>query len=109
SSAALAEMADAVRAYRLAGARVYRALTALKTSDALAESGYRHLSRLLADHVRLDPAETNRLAKHAAALHETTSPSGAVVPADLPATSSYVDDGTVGDGHVEVIRDTMIR
>ncbi|MDL5160626.1 DUF222 domain-containing protein, partial [Actinomycetospora termitidis] len=26
-----------------------------------------------------------------------------------PATSSYVDDGTVGDGHVEVIRDTMIR
>ncbi|MDL5156241.1 HNH endonuclease signature motif containing protein [Actinomycetospora termitidis] len=109
SRAALAEIADAVTAHRLAGARVYRAILALEGSDAVAESGYRDLPRLLSDHVRLDPAESRRLARHAEALHPTVTPAGATLEPDLPATSTVVDHGEAGDGHVEVIRKTMTR
>ncbi|MEJ2871999.1 DUF222 domain-containing protein, partial [Actinomycetospora sp. OC33-EN08] len=78
-------------------------------SDAVAESGYRDLPRLLADHARLDPAETKRLARHAEALHPRVTPAGATVEPDLPATCTMVDDGEAGDGHVEVIWKTMTR
>lgn len=107
SAAALAETAYAVRALRLAQARCYRALHILQHSDAPSESGYRYLSRLLEDHVRLSPDEARRLARHAEALTQAVSPTGASVPAQLPATAASVHDGVIGDGHVEVIRRTM--
>ncbi|MEJ2867806.1 DUF222 domain-containing protein [Actinomycetospora sp. OC33-EN08] len=109
SRTALAEIADAMTAYRRAGARVYQAIAALDASDAVAESGYRDLPRLLADHARLDPAESRRLARHAEALHPRVTPAGATVEPDLPATCTMVDDGEAGDGHVEVIVKTMTR
>lgn len=107
SAAVLAETARAVRALRLAQARCYRALHTLQNSDAPSESGYRYLSRLLEDHLRLSPDEARRLARHAVALTPMVSPTGASVPARLPATSASVDSGVIGDGHVEVIRQTM--
>lgn len=109
SEAALAEAAEAVRALRLGGARLYRAITELEAGEAVAETGYRNLSRLLEDHVRLDTAEVKRLARHAAALRETVAPTGGTVPADLPATAAAVHEGTIGEDHVEVIRLTMKR
>ncbi|HEY2220795.1 HNH endonuclease signature motif containing protein [Actinomycetospora sp.] len=107
STAVLAETAQAVRALRLAQARCYRALYALQNSDAPSESGYRHLSRLLEDHVRLSPDEARRLARHAVALTAVVSPSGATVPSELPTTATLVEEGVIGDGHVDVIRRTM--
>lgn len=109
SEAALAEAAEAVRALRLGGARLYRAITELEAGEAVAETGYRNLSRLLEDHVRLDTGEVKRLARHAAALRETVAPTGGTVPADLPATAAAVHEGTIGEDHVEVIRLTMKR
>lgn len=109
SEAALAEAAEAVRALRLGGARLYRAITELEAGEAVAETGYRNLSRLLEDHVRLDTGEVKRLARHAAALRETVAPTGGTVPADLPATAAAVHEGWIGEDHVEVIRLTMKR
>ena len=109
AAAALAETAAAWQALRRAEARCYRALTALEDCDAVGETGYRATSRLLTDHVRIDPAEGRRLARHARALTATTSPTGAPVPAPLPATAIQVDAGVIGSGHVEVIRTAMRR
>ncbi len=109
SAAVLAETAAAASAVRLAQARFYRALAALEASEAVAESGYRHTSRLLAEHVRLDTAEATRLARHAHSLTPAVSPTGAEVPAALPATANHVHAGVIGPGHVEVIRRTMAR
>ena len=109
SVAVLAETAAAATAVRLAQARFYRALAALEASEAVAESGYRHTSRLLAEHVRLDTAEATRLARHARSLTGAVSPTGAPLPAALPATANHVHAGVIGPGHVEVIRRTMAR
>jgi hypothetical protein len=107
--AALAETAAAWEALRRVQARCYRALTALEACDAVGETGYRSTSRLLTDHVRVDPAEGLRLARHARALTGSVSPTGAAVPAELPATAEQVTGGVIGPGHVEVIRTTMRR
>ncbi|GLZ51529.1 HNH endonuclease signature motif containing protein [Actinomycetospora sp. NBRC 106378] len=109
SRAELAELADAVRAQRLAGARVYRAFTAVRAGDVLAESGYRKLSPLLEDHVRLDRTTVTKLDRHAEALHDTVTPTGSTTPASLPATAAAVDEGTVDADHVEVIAKVMDR
>src|SRR3954469_25773533 len=108
-AAALAETAAAWQALRRAQARCYAALTALEDCDAVGESGYRSTSRLLTDHVRIDPSEGLRLARHARALATTLTPTGAAVPAVLPATAEKVTAGAIGPGHVEVIRTTMRR
>ncbi|MCD2187748.1 HNH endonuclease [Actinomycetospora soli] len=105
----LAEGAAAVRARRLAGARLYRAINAIRDSDVLDETGYRRMSRLLEDHLRLDPTTVRLLERQADALRETVTPTGARTPADLPATAAVVDDGLVDEHHVEVIRKTMQR
>jgi hypothetical protein len=63
----------------------------------------------LTDHVRIDPAEGLRLARHARALATSMSPTGAPVPAPLPATAEKVSAGVIGPGQVEVIRTTMRR
>ncbi|MCD2187791.1 DUF222 domain-containing protein [Actinomycetospora soli] len=109
SLALLAEGAAAVRARRLAGARLYRAINAIRDSDVLDETGYRRMSRLLEDHLRLDPTTVRLLERQADALRETVTPTGARTPADLPATAAVVDDGLVDEHHVEVIRKTMQR
>ena len=109
SAAALHEAAAAWEALRRTQARCYRALTALHASDAIAESGYRSLPRLLADHLRVDDTETTRLHRHARALTPTLSPTGTPIPAALPATATQVTAGVIGPGHVEVIRKTMNR
>ncbi|MFC5062820.1 HNH endonuclease signature motif containing protein [Actinomycetospora atypica] len=109
SSTALAETAAAVQALRLAHARAYRALQGLQASDAVTETGYRSVTRLLEDHVRIDPSEALRLTRHAASLATTVSPTGSPEPADLPATAALVEAGTIGPGHVEVIRKTLHR
>src|ERR1700712_1949268 len=109
SVAALAETKASWEALRRAEARCYRSLTALEAGDAVGESGYRSTSRLLTDHVRIDPAEGLRLPRHARALTATVSSSGAVVSAELPATAAQVRAGVIGPGHVEVIRTTMKR
>jgi hypothetical protein len=108
-AAALAETAAAWEALRRAQARCYAALSALEACDAVGESGYRSTSRLLTDHVRIDPSEGLRLARHARALTATVSPTGAAVPASLPATAEKVAAGVIGPGHVEVIRTTIRR
>ncbi|WP_433803019.1 DUF222 domain-containing protein [Actinomycetospora sp. CA-084318] len=109
SAALLAEAAAAVRAQRLAGARLYRSLRALRRSEVLAETGYRRMGRLLEDHLRIDPKTVTSLERQADALSETVTPTGATTPADLPATASVVDDGLVDEHHVEIIRKTMER
>ncbi|WP_433798119.1 DUF222 domain-containing protein [Actinomycetospora sp. CA-084318] len=109
SAALLAEAAAAVRAQRLAGARVYRSLRALRRSEVLAETGHRRMGRLLEDHLRLDPKTVTYLERQADALSETVTPTGATTPADLPATASVVEDGLVDEQHVEIIRKTMER
>ncbi len=82
SRAALAETAAAFTALRLAQARCYRAITSLEAGDAVAESGYRNLSRLLNDHVRIDDKEATRLARHARSLPRRCLP-----PASLSTRS----------------------
>ncbi|MFC5063179.1 DUF222 domain-containing protein, partial [Actinomycetospora atypica] len=109
SQAALAEVTAAARAMRVEGARLYRAITALRESDAVTETGYKNLARLLEDHIRLDPAHVKRLAVHATALHPTTTASGTRVPAALPATAARVSDGEIGAEHVQVIERTITR
>jgi len=109
SVAALAETTASWEALRRAEARCYRSLTALAACDAVGESGYRSTARLLTDHVRIDPAEGLRLARHARALTGSVSPTGAPLPAALPATAVQVSAGVIGPGHVEVIRTTMNR
>ncbi|GLZ51831.1 HNH endonuclease signature motif containing protein [Actinomycetospora sp. NBRC 106378] len=109
SLAELAELSDAVRAQRLAGARVYRAFTAVRAGNVLAESGYRKLAPLLEDHVRLDRVAVVRLDRHAEALHDTVTPTGATTPASLRATAGAVQDGVVDADHVEVIDKVMTR
>ncbi|MCD2190951.1 HNH endonuclease signature motif containing protein [Actinomycetospora soli] len=109
SLALLAEGAAAVRARRLAGARLYRAINAIRDSDVLDETGYRRMSRLLEDHLRLDPTTVRLLERQADALRETVTPTGATTPADLPATAAVVEDGLVDEHHVEIIRKTMQR
>ncbi|GLZ53712.1 DUF222 domain-containing protein [Actinomycetospora sp. NBRC 106378] len=109
SLAELAELSEAVRAQRLAGARVYRAFTAIRAGNVLAESGYRKLAPLLEDHVRLDRVAVLKLDRHAEALHDTVTPTGATTPASLPATSAAVQDGVVDADHVEVIDKVMTR
>ena len=109
SQAVLAEVAAAARAMRIGGARLYRAINALQESDAVAETGYRNLARLLEDHIRLDPSHVKRLAVHATALRPTTSPSGTPTPAVLPATAARVDDGELGSEHVQIIERTITR
>ncbi|HEY2221445.1 DUF222 domain-containing protein, partial [Actinomycetospora sp.] len=109
SIAALGEAAAAWTALRGAQARCYRALTGLHESDAVAESGYRSTSRLLTDHLRIDPREATRLQGHARSLAMRVSPSGRRDSAELPATAAMVEDGVIGPGHVEVIRRTMRR
>jgi hypothetical protein len=106
---ALAEAAAAWEALRRVQARCYEALTALEDCDAVGETGYRSTARLLTEHVRTDPTEGRRLARHARALTTTVSPTGAPVPAQLPATAAKVTAGVIGPGHVEVIRTTMLR
>ncbi|MCD2187976.1 DUF222 domain-containing protein [Actinomycetospora soli] len=105
----LAEGAAAVRARRVAGARLYRAINAIRDSDVLDETGYRRMSRLLEDHLRLDPTTVRLLERQADALRETVTPTGATTPADLPATAAVVEDGLVDEHHVEIIRKTMQR
>ena len=109
SRAVLAEVVAAARAMRIGGARLYRAINALRDSDAVAETGYRNLARLLEDHIRLDPSHVKRLAVHATALRPTTSPSGTPTPAVLPATAARVDDGDLGSEHVQIIERTITR
>ena len=109
AAAALAETAAAWQALRHAQARCYAALSALEDCDAVGESGYRCTSRLLADHVRIDPSEGLRLARHARALASSVTPTGTPVPAPLPVTAEKVTGGEIGPGHVEVIRTTMRR
>ncbi|GLZ54711.1 DUF222 domain-containing protein [Actinomycetospora sp. NBRC 106378] len=109
SLAELAELAEAVRAQRLAGARVYRAFTAVRAGNVLAESGYRKLAPLLEDHVRLDRVAVGKLDRHAEALHDTVTPTGATTPASLPATAGAVEDGVIDADHVEVIDKVMTR
>jgi hypothetical protein len=106
---ALAEARASWEALRRVQARCYRALTALEACDAVGETGYRSTARLLTDHVRIDPSEGRRLARHARALTTTVSPSGAGLGAALPATAEQVTAGLIGPGHVEVIRTTMRR
>ena len=105
----LGEVSASWVALRRAQARCYRALTGLEASGAVGETGYRSTSRLLSDHVRIDPSEAARLARQARALAGSVSPTGTTVPADLPATAGEVDGGVIGPGHVEVIRTTMRR
>ncbi len=105
----MAETAAAFTALRLAQARCYRAITSLEAGDAVAESGYRNLSRLLNDHVRIDDKEATRLARHARSLAAPVSPTGVAIDPELPATAAVVTAGTIGPGHVEVIRTTMRR
>jgi Domain of unknown function (DUF222) len=109
SREALDEAAAAWTALRRAQARCYRALTGLDLSDAAAETGYRTMSRLLTDHLRLDPREATRLRGHARSLAPGVSSTGSTVPSDLPATAAVVEDGVIGSGHVDVIRRTMRR
>ncbi|GAA4855376.1 hypothetical protein GCM10023201_57070 [Actinomycetospora corticicola] len=109
SQAVLDEVDAATTAWRLAGARVYRSLTALRASDVLAETRYQRLPRLLEDHVRLDPQTVTRLDRHAEALHPHVTPTGATTPAQLPATAAAVDDGVIDGQHVEIITKTMDR
>jgi hypothetical protein len=109
SQAALTEVGAAWEGLRRAQARCYRALVGLDASDAVAESGYRSLSRLLADHLRINPDEALRLDRHAHSLTPTVSPTGAPVPAELPATAALVAAGIIGPAHVEVIRRTLRR
>lgn len=107
--AVLSETTAAGRALCAAQARCYRALSAIAESDVLGETGYRNLGRLLEDHVRVDPAETRRLARQARALRVSVSPTGAEVPAALPGTARAVDDAQIGPGHVEIIRSALDR
>ncbi|GAA4825177.1 hypothetical protein GCM10023201_09420 [Actinomycetospora corticicola] len=109
SQAVLDEVDAATTAHRLAGARLYRAVTALRASDVLAETRYQRLPRLLEDHVRLDPKTVAMLDRHAEALHPHLTPTGATTPAQLPATSAAVDDGVIDEAHVEIISKTMDR
>ena len=109
SVAALHEAAASWEALRLAQARCYRALSGLHAGDAVAQSGYRSMPRLLADHLRVDDEETRRLHRHARSLTPTLSPTGTPIPAQLPATAEHVRAGVIGPGHVEVIRTTMTR
>ncbi len=107
--AALAETAAAWEALRRVQARCYTALSALEDCDAVGETGYRATSGLLTEHVRINPDEGRRLARHARSLTTTVSPTGAPLPAQLPATAAKVTAGVIGPGHVEVIRTTMLR
>ncbi len=107
--AALAETAAAWEALRRVQARCYAALSALEDCDAVGETGYRATSGLLTEHVRINPDEGRRLARHARSLATSVSPTGAPVPAQLPATAGKVTAGVIGPGHVEVIRTTMLR
>ncbi|NYD34671.1 HNH endonuclease signature motif containing protein [Actinomycetospora corticicola] len=109
SQAVLDEVDAATTAWRLAGARLYRAITSLRDSDVLAETRYQRLPRLLEDHVRLDPQTVTRLDRHADALHPHTTPTGATTPAQLPASAAAVDDGVIDGAHVEIIAKTMDR
>ncbi|NYD35678.1 HNH endonuclease signature motif containing protein [Actinomycetospora corticicola] len=109
SQAVLDEVDAATTAHRLAGARLYRAVTALRASDVLAETRYQRLPRLLEDHVRLDPKTVAMLDRHAEVLHPHTTPTGATTPAQLPATAAAVDDGVIDGYHVEIINKTMDR
>ncbi|NYD36061.1 DUF222 domain-containing protein [Actinomycetospora corticicola] len=109
SQAVLDEVDAATTAHRLAGARLYRAVTALRASDVLAETRYQRLSRLLEDHVRLDPKTVAILDRHAGALHPHVTPTGATTPAQLPATAAAVDDGVIDGHHVEIVAKTMDR
>ncbi len=76
SAVVLAEVSASWVALRRAQARCYRALTGLEASGAVGESGYRSTSRLLTDHVRIDPSEAARLARQARALAGSVSPTG---------------------------------
>ena len=107
--AALAETAAAWEALRRVQARCYAALSALEDCDAVGETGYRATSGLLTEHVRINPDEGRRLARHARSLTTSVSPTGAPLPAQLPATAGKVTGGVIGPGHVEVIRTTMLR
>lgn len=110
--AALEACAAAMVEERAAHARTLDAVAALGATDAVPETGHRSLSRLLAEHLRLDPAEARRLLRHASLLVAgavgSTGPTGPAEP-DLPASARAARDGAVSPGHVEVIDKTVTR
>ena len=57
--------------------------------------------------LRMDCHPARDLVRHAQALHPTHTPSGAEIPAAMPATAAAVDTGALSPSHVRAIHTTL--
>nr|WP_052478532.1 HNH endonuclease signature motif containing protein [Kibdelosporangium sp. MJ126-NF4]CEL18800.1 putative HNH endonuclease domain protein [Kibdelosporangium sp. MJ126-NF4]CTQ96347.1 putative HNH endonuclease domain protein [Kibdelosporangium sp. MJ126-NF4] len=79
-------------------------LSELDSRGVAYELGYSNTAALLVHTQNITRAEANQRLAHAAALHTTKTPTGAVLEATLPLTAEKLPTGEVGPGQVEVIR-----
>src|SRR5256885_11928374 len=84
-----------------------RLVSELDRRGAAANLGYSNTAALLINALRIDRADATRRLSQAEALLDTTTPTGAVIPASLPVTAAALQRGDLGSDHVKVIQKTL--
>src|SRR5256885_8235883 len=80
---------------------------ALKLLAELRDEPDKILARELAEAVRIDPHQAHALLRAAAAITETTTPTGHTTPAALPMVREVASAGVVGVEHIDEITKVM--
>src|SRR2546423_195543 len=95
------EVAAEIRQARL---HEFRALERL---GALPGEPDRVVARELAEAVRIDPHQAYAMLRAAAAITETTTPTGHTAPAPLPTVRDAASEGVLSGEHIDVIAKTL--
>lgn len=106
-------VAERARAAVVAARRAYHELlTAVAELDrevVAAQTGYRSTPRVVQELFRVDRAEAARLVEQAGDLCARTTLDGRPLAPRMPASAAAVEAGSIGEGHIRVLRRTMAR
>src|SRR2546423_13365402 len=92
---------------RVGFSQMLRLVSELDRRGAAANLGYSNTGALLIHALRIDRADAKRRLSQAESLLDTTTPTGAVVPASLPVTAAALERGDLGSDHVSVIQKAL--
>ena len=99
----------AVAAARRAHHELLAAVAELDREVVAAQTGYRSTPRVVQELFRVDRAEAARLVEQAGDLCARTTLDGRPLAPRMPATAAAVEAGSIGEGHIRVLRRTMAR
>src|SRR2546423_13345618 len=92
---------------RVGFSQMLRLVSELDRRGTAANLGYSNTRALLIHALRIDRADATRRLSQAEALLDTTTPTGAVIPAALPVTAAALERGELGSDHVNAIPKTL--